>query len=251
MKLFTAIYDDARLLRHFLRHYDSAGVAEFYIATSAACATEAKAVVGDYNVRLFEQFDVHDSWVGGNGAVTEMRRLLQTENEWSIIVDLDEFIEFSADIEHIVSAAENEGANVVRGIMYDRFTADGRLADFNSDSDLSKLYPVRARFIAHVMRGADYKGVVVKGQLRGAIAHHRFVGEKVASTILEIAHYKWNTRTIARVEHAYTELVKRGAPWAVEYRRILDHYEQHGRMAWEEFGGELIELARPQKVDMR
>jgi hypothetical protein len=243
MKLFMAIYDDARLLRHFLRHYDSAGVTEFYIAISGECASEAKAAVADYNVRLFEQFDVHDSSLGGNAAVTEMRRLHQTENEWIIIVDLDEFIEFSAEIEQIVSAAENEGANVVRGIMYDRFTADGRLADFNPDSDLSKLYPVRARFIAHVMRGADYKGVLVKGQLRGAAAHHCFVGEKVASTILEIAHYKWNTRTIARLERAYTELVKRGIPWAIEYRRILDHYKQHGRMAWEEFGGELVELA--------
>jgi hypothetical protein len=94
------------------------------------------------------------------------------------------------------------------------------------------------------MRGADYKGVLVKGQLKAAVAHHRFVGEKVASTVLEIAHYKWNTRTIARVEHAYREVVKRGIPWAIEYRRILDHYEQHGRMAWEEFGGELIGLDR-------
>jgi hypothetical protein len=94
------------------------------------------------------------------------------------------------------------------------------------------------------MRGADYKGVLVKGQLKAAVAHHRFVGEKVASTVLEIAHYKWNTRTIARVEHAYREVVKRGIPWAIEYRRILDHYEQHGRMAWEDFGGELIGLDR-------
>jgi Glycosyl transferase family 2 len=224
MKLFTAIYNDARLLRHFLRHYDSAGVTEFYIATSAECASEAKAVAGDYNVGLFEQFDVHDSLIGGNAAVTKMRRLHQAENEWSIIVDLDEFIEFSADIEHIISAVENEGANVVRGIMYDRFTADGKLADFNPDSDLSKLYPVRARFIAHVMQGADYKGVLVKGQLRAAIAHHRFV-----------------------VEHAYREVKNRGIPWAIEYRRILDHYQQHGRMAWEEFGGELIGPDRPQK----
>ena len=242
MKLFTAIYDDARILRHFLRHYDRAGVSEFCIATSTACAREVKALVGNYKVKLFEQFDVHDSSLGGNAAVTEMRRLHQAENEWIIIVDLDEFIEFSAEIEQIVSAAENEGANVVRGIMYDRFTADGRLADFDPDSDLSKLYPVRARFIARVMRGADYKGVLVKGQLKGAAAHHYFVGEKIASTILEIAHYKWNTRTIARLQRTYTELVKRGIPWAIEYRRILDHYEQHGRMAWEEFDGELVEL---------
>ena len=32
MKLFVAIYDDARLLSHFLKHYAKAGVTDFFVA---------------------------------------------------------------------------------------------------------------------------------------------------------------------------------------------------------------------------
>ena len=34
LKLFTTIYDDARLLGHFLAHYDRAGVTQFFIAVA-------------------------------------------------------------------------------------------------------------------------------------------------------------------------------------------------------------------------
>jgi hypothetical protein len=44
-----------------------------------------------------------------------------------VIVDLDEFVEFMPYIHDIVSAAEHDDANVVRGIMYDRFAIDGKL----------------------------------------------------------------------------------------------------------------------------
>jgi hypothetical protein len=31
-----------------------------------------------------------------------------------------------------------------------------------------------------------------------------------------------------------------GNPWHVEYKRVLDHYEQYGRFAWETFGGVVV-----------
>jgi hypothetical protein len=31
-----------------------------------------------------------------------------------------------------------------------------------------------------------------------------------------------------------------GLPSADEYKRVLDHYDQNGRFAWEEFGGQLL-----------
>ncbi len=34
LKLFTTIYDDARLLGHFLAHYDRPGVTQFFIAVA-------------------------------------------------------------------------------------------------------------------------------------------------------------------------------------------------------------------------
>ena len=91
-----------------------------------------------------------------------------------VIVDLDEFVEFTRDIHHVVSAAERDDANVVGGIMYDRFAMDGKLVDPEQGTDFTNLFPINARFIEQVMRGCDHKGVLVKGHLRAAGAHHTF-----------------------------------------------------------------------------
>jgi hypothetical protein len=242
MKLFTTIYDDARLLSHFLCHCKKAGVTEFYIK-------QIDAVVSAFRlppeVTLLRGLDVADSFYGGNAAVTEMRRRYQSSYEWVIICDLDEFIEFPSSIEAVVDSADNAGANVVRATMFDRFSIDGRLINFGPESDLSQLYPVKARFIANVLDGADYKGVLVKGELRASVAHHEFVDEIVYPELLEISHYKWSsTNALDRVKSAYQTLTKRGAHWAEEYRIILEHYERYGRFAWETFGGQLSTTRR-------
>jgi len=240
MKLFTVVYNDARLLPPFLRHYGNAGIKEFYLATAPEYSSTAREYAEHYEIFVIEGLDVTESMSAGSAAVGEMRRLHQQDAEWVVIVDLDEFIEFDETITQVVSAAEDEGANVVRGIMYDRFTRNGRLSDFEPNADLSKIYPVKSRFVRDVMGGCDHKGVLVKGKIMGAPrgGHHWFAGERVFSRTLEISHYKWNSTSIMRVKRAHEALVAMGIPWAIEYKRVIDHYEQHGRFAWEEFGGE-------------
>jgi hypothetical protein len=97
-----------------------------------------------------------------------------------------------------------------------------------------------ARFIEKVMHGCDHKGILVKGRLRAAGAHHVFEGEKLSSEVLEIAHYKWIAGAIDRLKSAIQLVKEAGIPWHVEYKRALDHYERYGRFAWETFGGEMV-----------
>ena len=105
---------------------------------------------------------VADKYPFGVNAATEMRRRYQDPDEWAVMVDLDEFVEFPKPIFDIIADAQKEGANIVQAIMYDRFSADGKPRSFDASSDLSALFPVKARFIK-VMGGADHKGVLVKG----------------------------------------------------------------------------------------
>jgi hypothetical protein len=243
MKLFMAIYDDARLLGHFLQHYARAEVTEYFIATAPRFAQAVEGYKSRFRITVYEGLDVADSMMGGTSAVSTMREIHHGDDEWAIIADLDEFTEFSASISSILQLADGEGADVVRGIMYDRFSADGRLIDFGPEAELSKVYPVRSRFTRDVMGGTDYKGVLVKGRLTPVpkSGHHQFIGEKICSQELEISHYKWSARAIDRVRAAYAAVSKAGIGWAIEYERVLDHYERNGRFAWEEFGGQLVE----------
>ncbi len=240
MKLFTAIYDDARLLESFLRHYDQYGITEFFMAASPGFASMVKGFMENYRITLFEGLDIADSVLGGTAAVTEMRGIHQQDDEWVVIVDLDEFVEFAPDIHHFLSIAERDDANIVRGIMYDRFSADGKLVDLDQETDLPKIFPVKARFIEKVMHGCDHKGILVKGPLKAAGAHHVFEGEKLSSEVLEIAHYKWIAGAIDRLKSAIQLVEEAGIPWHVEYKRALDHYQRYGRFAWETFGGKMV-----------
>lgn len=66
-------------------------------------------------------------------------------------------------------------------------------------------------------------------------------GQIIHSQIIEISHYKRTTDWIIdRVRADYRITSEMGLPPADEHKRILDHYDQNGRFAWEEFGGQLL-----------
>jgi Glycosyl transferase family 2 len=251
MKLFTAINHDAQLLGHFLNHYQRAKVTDFYIAVDPRWERTVNEYVSEYNVTVVSALDVSDTVIGGVSAVTELRNRYQRPTEWVIIVDLDEFVEFPDTIEQIIGRAESEGANVVAAVMWDRFSADGRICGFERGADLSHVYPIKARFIRDVMSGCDIKGVLVKGLLASNGAHHTFKDEVVCSESLNLSHYKWTAGSIERLRTAYQRVVASGQSWAPEYAAILDHYDRHGRFAWSEFGGEPVAAPPLEPADDR
>jgi hypothetical protein len=241
MKLFTVVYNDARLLPHFLRNYAMAGISRFFIAAAPEFVDQVGQFCGSYPITQVAGLDVAESTMGGTAAVTEMRRRYQACDEWVMIVDLDEFIDFREPIEATISTADRESANAVRGIMYDRFSADGGLGDFAPNDDLAKIYPVKSRFFYRVMGCGDHKGVLVRGRMNSVagVGHHLFEDERLCSKLLEISHYKWIPGALDRLQDAHRRYVEAGIPGEIEYRRALDHYARHNRFAWETFGGQL------------
>ena len=93
LKLFVCVVDDVRLLPHFLRHYEPLGVTEFHIAAPRNLADSIADASRNYKVIQHHDFDAAASFTGGADAVTAMRELAQSDEEWVVIVDLDEFVE--------------------------------------------------------------------------------------------------------------------------------------------------------------
>ena len=112
IKLFTTVYNDTRILGHFLKHYSRAGIIEFCIATNPEFRPAIESFGETYNITVIETADVADHFIGGAAAVTQMRQRFQGPSEWAVIVDLDEFVEFAGDLPVIIQQAEREGANV-------------------------------------------------------------------------------------------------------------------------------------------
>ena len=92
MKLFVTVYNDPRLLGHFLRHYEAIGVTDFYIAVPVELRDQVEERTEGHSVHLIDGLNVADS-VSGTAAVSEMRKLHQEDDEWVLICDLDEFLE--------------------------------------------------------------------------------------------------------------------------------------------------------------
>jgi putative methyltransferase (TIGR04325 family) len=243
-KVFTGVFEDARLLPHFLRHYAASGIREFYVAVPSGRENEIEHLASGYRVTISStQIDDSDILAGQAEAIRQLRERRQGEDEWALIVDLDELVSFRESLESIIDAAEAEGANVVRGVVYDRFSADGRIVDFEPGSDLAARYPVRARFTRDVMLGCDYRAALVKGRLAGAppAGQHGLAGEVVATKMLDIDRYTWTSGSIDRLRERRRALAESDVDSKAEYDRAIEHYEAHGRFAWEDFGGQLAQ----------
>ena len=91
-----------------------------------------------------------------------MRKRYQDPGNWTIVVDQMSLLSSLSLYSTFIADAKRDGANIVQAIMYDRFSANGKLRSFEASSNLSTLLPVKARFIK-AMEGADHKGVLVKG----------------------------------------------------------------------------------------
>ena len=245
MKLYVAIFDDARLLPHFLKHYARFGITEFHIAVPLVLSGYVAEKSAGYHVHQYNDYDVAETVTGGVDAVTAMRNATQNVDEWVVIVDLDEFVEFCEPAPLLAQKLDAAGLNIAKGIMYDRLSGDGQPTGFTDESSLPEVYPVRARLTKQLMGGFDMKGVLLKGHLKSRGAHHKFHDEKASKAILEISHYKWTDRCLARVRQAYDLASAKGINWATQYKNVLDHYDANGRLAWETFGGEIREPGWP------
>jgi hypothetical protein len=80
-KLFATIYDDARLLGHFLAHYDRAGVTKFFIAVAQGHGPAVRQFMAAYQITLCEELGVVDKYRFGVNAATEMRKRRQDPHE--------------------------------------------------------------------------------------------------------------------------------------------------------------------------
>ena len=136
-------------------------------------------------------------------------------------------------------ASRPSEANVVRGVMlFTVFLDVGRRGYATTSRSIGSFPCVLDSSRSHEQR--RFQGRAGQGRLRAAAAHHIFESERISSQQLEISHYKWTGRALERVRRADEMAGAQGSPWAEQYKSILEHYEHHGRFAWETFGGAIV-----------
>jgi len=242
MKLFVAVTAHATLLPHFLRHYQAAGVSQFFISIEAGLEESVERMAAGFPVEFVRGLDTAESIEGGTEAVTRMRMKFARPDEWVVLTDLDEFQAHPQGVDATAAEADREGANVVRGYMIDRVATDGELKPIGPDDDLFDVFAERCYVTALLQGGLSYKCALVKNHLESgrtaeglSLAHHHMMGERIATATVDIHHFKWNSEALDRMKTAIARTQAAGQPFWVEYQRVLEHLETHGRLQWQDF----------------
>jgi hypothetical protein len=116
--LYCLCWNDAPLLPHFLRHYDS--LVERFVVYDNGSTDESLSLLESYPKVSVRHFDV-----SGDSFVEEERRLSdamwresQGEADWVIVVDIDELI-FHPDLPGLLERCTKAGITALRGVGYE------------------------------------------------------------------------------------------------------------------------------------
>ena len=97
-----------------MAHYDRAGVTQFFIALAEGHGSAVRPFMRAYRITTCEELRIADRYPFGVNAATKMRRRYQDPDEWVVMVDLDEFVEFPKPVFDIIADAQKEGPTSFR-----------------------------------------------------------------------------------------------------------------------------------------
>lgn len=225
------------LLPYYLDHYRKLGVARFVIA----CNLDESGEMGDLLVgqpdiqvvplpRTFRRSNL----VGM--VEEEIRSGTAGPHDWVIPADLDEFNQFTNDLQKLVSEMEHYGYTHVVGELRDRLAPGGELTSllpFERGVPIWRQYPLEASVTARVAQGSVDKVLLSRGDLSWTVGHHRMRAAPDLKRYPDAGtayHFKWRdglARNVAwRVQHETPARV----PWCEESLRLGNHLREHGRI---------------------
>jgi hypothetical protein len=231
VKLLTSIYDDARLLPHFLRHYEALGVSQVF------CVAQV-----DQNPALLDEIAAHTL---GHQFVVEhvlqgtfhpgpvyqrldaVRQRYVRPDEWVVCADLDEFLDASVPIAELVARCEDAGADHVKGVLVDRIAADGTFPPLGA-GPLGAQFPLAAALTGKLLRAYVHKVPLMRGSCPVRDGLHETVGCPLDAPPLSVFHYKWFDGVKARmVDRLYTRILNGEGCWP-EAKRFVDYVQNTG-----------------------
>lgn len=221
-------------LRHFLHHYLGLGILpENFLLTlhapdrggDIAWAEQALAHFGirvsDYLIKDYDCFDFYNRDF----------RLMATcsLDDWVVLVDFDELIEFPKSLPQYVDELEDTGINVAMGTFVDRFAEHYHLAEIKEGPPIWDQFPIQTEFTKEVVQGCHHKTCIFRNYINVNLGHHAVIGTRgeeirVSHQQLKVHHFKWDAtlpqKLLMRRQQFKADPVK--YQWHAEPDRILE-----------------------------
>ena len=224
----------AILLDHFLRHYlpkvDRAVV--FFQLDEAGVDSSGLQLVCNRSDVPFQEivgpFDCQRIFLQMEEWARE-----HLDGGWIVPVDVDEFVARETDLRALALECEAGGWLWVKGRMIDRHAAGGRISELDPVLPLDIQFPLRSNITETIARGTTTKVVLARWPHIGMI-HHYSKDERLNARshpdTLALAHYKWHSDVIERLEKRVRVETKLKKHWVAEHGRMLSHLVENRRV---------------------
>ena len=159
--IVTTVGLDPILLHHFIKHYKSIGVDNFYIVvwgdSKEVKYDEIVNVLKRYDLEVYE--DLRDVNNGSPQFLTDIyNKITSTKpDDWWIVADLDEFAVFPKPLDKFIyeDLVYND-IDFMHGIMLDRIGKNGEFSELKYDDDIWEEIP-NVGFINRFIRDNDVR----------------------------------------------------------------------------------------------
>ncbi len=161
-----------------------------------------------------------------DGLVARRERCLASRcgnADWVVVSDLDEFPRFPMALDELIALCAQDGYDYVCGMLRDRVTADGELAELSS-GDPAGQFPLVADITGAIMGAWKYKVPLIRPGVRLTEGQHHALngtGCPAALAHVTVDHYKWSAGVHGRSREMKARPV--GVATAGEAWRLAEH----------------------------
>ncbi len=225
VSLVTTVGLDPILLHHFIKHYKSIGVDNFYVVvwgdSDRVKYDEIVEVLDNHGLEVYE--DLRDIESGDNQFLTDTyNRITSTKpNDWWIVADLDEFVIFPKPLKQFIDEIDTD---FVHGLMLDRIGEDGEISDLKYDDNIWEIFP-NVGIVNHFVRGNTLSWCgLIKGEINLMPGQHDLINKKPLTKKMtaQVHNFTWKRSDIEKTKY-YRDLWENSSDsndWVGEYFRV-------------------------------
>jgi hypothetical protein len=232
--LSTLSYD-VSLLPHFLRYYRHLGVDCFIISVQElvpGITEEAKFIATQCgcDVKWIPISRRHElSGLEANNK-EEIRASQVKPDDWIIPADLDEFIQFPAPIERLISEMQKNDCTFIKGEFCDRISINGDLSKTLRTPSIWQQYPLVCDISRQLIRCWCHKVTLCRGDCILSSGHHNVItpDRPFITRRSVIHHFKWRAGLLEALQRRVAVYKRERWNNHRESERALRYFEKHG-----------------------
>ncbi len=228
---------DIRLLEQNLQYYTDLGVDKIFLSIHAYGKQGIK-LISDVML-IAEKYHAVIADSHENEGINEAERYTRivanncNRDDWIVIADIDEFIQFPMPLTELVRFCDNEKFDYIQGLFLDRLCKKGTFPEL-SEKPLWDQFPIGTQLTKNICKGNEHKTTLARAWVTISNGHHYAKNGKSCpkeQCMSIVHHFKWDASVIHRCKDMIKIYRETGLPWGEERQRFIDYVSRRNGLA--------------------